>query len=296
MDTKDLRCFQLVYEEGSINKAAGQLFITPQGLSRIIRKLEDEFQTQLFKRTASGTVPTAGGDFLYCHCQELLYQMKDIKQQMAHINDRQPVFRIGFACGTLNVLRLETLLHGYNVPETRLQWEEMENREVTEKLLNHTLDAGFIIGTNSHTELTAATIYTGKLNALVYKGHPFYNFKSISILDLKDQPLISLNEKYSIYHNLIQRCNDFGFVPNIVITTMESRLISHFCRKETGIGIDADIHPEPDILDNIHKIEICDAIPWRISLVHRRDFEHPELISALKESVSHPAGEEDRQV
>ncbi len=49
---------------------------------------------------------------------------------------------------------------------------------------------------------------------------------------------------------------------------MESQLISHFCRKKMGIGIDADIHPEPDIPDNIHKIEICDAIPWRISLVH----------------------------
>lgn len=63
MDTRDLRCFRLVYEEGSINKAANQLFITPQGLSRIIRKLEDEFQTSLFKRTTSGTIPTKSGDY-----------------------------------------------------------------------------------------------------------------------------------------------------------------------------------------------------------------------------------------
>ncbi|WP_295088542.1 LysR family transcriptional regulator [uncultured Catenibacterium sp.] len=29
MDTRDIRCFRLVYEEGSINKAAQQIFITP---------------------------------------------------------------------------------------------------------------------------------------------------------------------------------------------------------------------------------------------------------------------------
>ena len=50
MDTRDIRCFRLVYEERSINKAAHQIFITPQGLSRIIVKLENELQTQLFQR------------------------------------------------------------------------------------------------------------------------------------------------------------------------------------------------------------------------------------------------------
>ena len=49
MDTKDLRCFRLVYEERSINQAARHLFITPQGLSRIISRLEEELHTLLFE-------------------------------------------------------------------------------------------------------------------------------------------------------------------------------------------------------------------------------------------------------
>ena len=51
MDTKEIRSFRLVYEERSINKAAEQLFITPQGLSRIIHNLEEELQITLFERT-----------------------------------------------------------------------------------------------------------------------------------------------------------------------------------------------------------------------------------------------------
>lgn len=65
MDTRDIRCFRLVYEERSINKAAHQIFITPQGLSRIIVKLENELQTQLFQRTANGTIPTESGHYFY---------------------------------------------------------------------------------------------------------------------------------------------------------------------------------------------------------------------------------------
>ena len=52
-DTKDLRYFRQVYEDKSINQAAKQLFITPQGLSRVITKLEGELQTKLFERTSS---------------------------------------------------------------------------------------------------------------------------------------------------------------------------------------------------------------------------------------------------
>lgn len=40
MDTKDLTCFIKICEEKSINKAASQLYITPQGLSKVIRNLE----------------------------------------------------------------------------------------------------------------------------------------------------------------------------------------------------------------------------------------------------------------
>ena len=61
MDTKDLRCFRQVYEDRSINQAAKQLFITPQGLSRIITKLEGELQAPLFERTPTGMVPTESG-------------------------------------------------------------------------------------------------------------------------------------------------------------------------------------------------------------------------------------------
>ncbi len=86
------------------------------------------------------------------------------------------------------------------------------------------INVGFIIGTNSYAELTTTTVYTGKMNALVYEGHPFYDCSQLSIEDLKDQPLITLNNKYSSFHSLIQRCGDFGFSPDIGILTMSVKL------------------------------------------------------------------------
>ena len=108
------------------------------------------------------------------------------------------------------------------------------------------------------------------MTALVYSEHPYYDRKEISIEDLKQQKLISLNEKYFIYHSLNQRCQDFGFSPDIVTHTMESSLIYRFCQQKMGIGIDADIHHDPKLLESLHKISIKDAIPWKISLVYKK--------------------------
>lgn len=123
------------------------------------------------------------------------------------------------------------------------------------------------------------------MTALVYSEHPYYDRKEISIEDLKQQKLISLNEKYFIYHSLNQRCQDFGFSQDIVIHTMESSLIYRFCKEKMGIGIDADIHHDPKLLESLHKVPIKDAIPWKISLVYKEMMKKEEIISQLKNSA-----------
>ena len=45
MDTKHLESFRIVCEEKSIHAAAKKLFISPQGLGRIIQNMENEFGT-----------------------------------------------------------------------------------------------------------------------------------------------------------------------------------------------------------------------------------------------------------
>ena len=48
MDIKDIRSFMECYETRSINKAAKSLFISPQGLGKILDRLESELHVQFF--------------------------------------------------------------------------------------------------------------------------------------------------------------------------------------------------------------------------------------------------------
>ena len=282
MDTKDIRSFRLVYEERSINQAAKQLFITPQGLSRIIHKLEEELQIVLFERTKGGMIPTECGDYFYAQSQKLLYQLEDMKYHLQKMNSRQRKIKIGFACGVLNLVSLKKLnAIQSEMPDVSVQWEELENQEVAEQVNRELLDIGFIIGAVPGNEIESQVVYEGKMNVLVYPGHPFYEKEKLRVEELREQPLISLNQKYFSYHSFMQRCGDFGFVPNIVINTMESQLIYRFCNEKLGLGIDADIHKADRLYPDIRRIELQDAIPWKVHMMYRKNESEKSLLERL---------------
>ena len=61
MTIKDLKDYQIICSKGSLSKAAKALFITPQGLSRVLKNLEAELECTLVNRVASGLELTESG-------------------------------------------------------------------------------------------------------------------------------------------------------------------------------------------------------------------------------------------
>lgn len=284
MDTKDIHYFVRCYEEKSINQAAKQLFITPQGLSKVIQNLEDEFHTKLFDRTSKGIRPTNSGDFFYQHCTELLNRFEEIKTGMERLQERGKKLKIGFSCGVLQVLPFDQIeAFKKQHPELSILWEEAANEDVKTKIQKGGLDLAFIIGHSSAPDLVEEELFSTTMYAVVYDGHPLFHKDRLSIADLKQEPLITLNDRYQCYYSLIQRCGDFGFTPNIVIKTVESSLIYRLCEAKTGIGIDVNIHRLRENDTILRYIEIEDAIPWKIHMVSHKDNQTQDRLSYVLE-------------
>ncbi len=283
IDTKDIRCFWRVYEEGSINRAAKQLFISPQGLSRVIQRLEEELGAPLFDRTQKGMAPTACGTYLYKNCPAFLRKFDEIEAGIRRIQEQDRQLRLGFSCGVLNVFplhKLDLLQEHLGVP---IRWDERDREEIIRLVLNGDCDAGFITGQAADPELWSKELYRATLNAIVCQGHPLYGRDSLSIGQLREERFITLTEKFDCCNSFIQRCRDFGFTPQIVIKTMEIQLIYRFCRQGLGIGIDVDIHQDEVSLSEIRRIPLADALPWKVSLLIRRDRMEERTLQMIQE-------------
>ena len=62
MKLENLKYFLAVVRTGSIHKAAEELFLTPQNLSKIIRNIEEDVGKELFIRTSKGMILSAEGE------------------------------------------------------------------------------------------------------------------------------------------------------------------------------------------------------------------------------------------
>jgi DNA-binding transcriptional LysR family regulator len=72
VELRQLRYFVAVYTQGSLSRAALDLFVTQPALSRQMRELERECGVELFERVPSGVVPTAAGRVLFRQARQVL--------------------------------------------------------------------------------------------------------------------------------------------------------------------------------------------------------------------------------
>jgi DNA-binding transcriptional LysR family regulator len=76
--SRQLRAFLLVAEHRSFARAAGALFITPAGLSILIRELETQLGTRLFDRTTRHVDLTTSGAELLVVAQRNLHELDGV--------------------------------------------------------------------------------------------------------------------------------------------------------------------------------------------------------------------------
>ena len=286
MDTKDIRSFIECYETRSINMAAKSLFITPQGLGKILDRLEHEIKLPLFDRTAKGLVPTDAGVLFYEKSLKLLEYMNEIEAGINSLRRTNKQLRIGYSCGLLRIRRTKAIKDfERNHPELEISWEEGINSNIKEKLMNKQLDIGFVIGRMPTKDMVEREIFSKKVCAIVNKDNPLYKKDAILVKDLKGEQLITLNENYQLYSNLLASCEREGFYPNVRIKTMESSMIYQLASDRLGLGIDADIHGKEFVKEGLRLIPIEDFIPWTGYLVYGREKEKDEVLQQFLKTV-----------
>ena len=92
--------FDAVARQGSFNKAAQQLHLTPSAISHAIAVMEEELGFALFNRGKNGVSMTSYGASLYPSIREVLNSDEALKQSIA----------LGYALATTPIDNIDTIL------------------------------------------------------------------------------------------------------------------------------------------------------------------------------------------
>ena len=272
MDIKTLKYFLEICKYGSFSKAAKNLYISQQGLSKSISTLEKEIDVPLFYRNSNGSELTKYGEYLKDKAISIVYQFDILTEGIKEIAARGEDFlKIGVSYGVLNSLSVNIFDEFKDMyPNIDLNIEEYTDFECEDAIFNKKIDLGFSISSLDNSKFDYKSIKSENLYALISKAHPLSNKDEIEFKDLKDEKII-ISSKYSkVYHNFLIKCLEDGFDPNIVMETKEMILIHDLSKRNEGIGISIDFAHTPNC--KINYIPFKDtSFLWDICMITKKD-------------------------
>ena len=242
MNERNLKCFMKVYELGSLHRAAQDLYLSVQAVSRIIGKLEEEVGESLFVRSSSGLFPTPAAHKLKERAEIILYQYQKIKEDLSHAEEEAiSTVKIASTYAVIKYLSVDFIQSFYSeYPNTRLSFVEYPESPIYEMLERGQVNVAFLPQPIDVKQYDMVYCYTHRYCAVMNKKHPLANKKILEYKDLNGVPLGLKGHEYSIFSGNINRFIKGGLKPSILFETSDDSIIVDAAKKNWCVGITAD--------------------------------------------------------
>ena len=220
MNIRDLDFFIKVYECRSISIASEKLFISAQGLSNVISRLEQELGCSLFNRDRAGSVPTACGDVFYKYAVNTKLEYDRMITEIEHLSRAEKgVIRIGYSFGVMSGLTMNiTQEFQKKYSEYELDFAEMPDKIVEELVLSGDLDVGFAAYVDKE-RLEYELLSESEILFVPIKDSRFYERESVSVREIADEPLTLRNRNFATTRIMMHEFEKYGAEPEIIMNT-----------------------------------------------------------------------------
>lgn len=257
-----MRYFIQIYNDKSLTKAAKNLYISQQGLSKAIKNVEEELQVPLFERSVKGVTPTIYGDILLEGSKKIISEYDEMVNSIHNkVQYKKKTVTIGIA----NILYtdfIKSLLYSFQEEHSDilLEFLELGSYACETYLEENLVDICFILKPDNTVSFDFITISEYDLILMINRNNPISNKSSVSFLDLKDEKFIMLSADYKMRKLTYDYCIQSGFNPNITITTSQLDFIIDLIDLNRGIAILPDFNSvrASRISNNITTIHLND--------------------------------------
>lgn len=201
MELRQIQYFIQLYEDLNFTKASKNLYISQQGLSKSISRLEEELGFALFDRHITGVVPTKEADILFQHFHKISSSYYELQLAIDNIRQNRILKVAGYSGFALCCSK--DLLSGYRTfyPQAKIHYEEKENRDIAEHLLCQRADLAFMRAPVPEALASIHTLYQEPLFAVMDRRHPLASRNHIHLQELHRHSLLLLD--------CMEECNAF---------------------------------------------------------------------------------------
>lgn len=191
-ESRDLRYFVAVADRLSFSRAAEDLPLSQSALSEAIRRLEMEIGTRLLRRNSRRVELTPAGEVLLEDAREVLAHL-DHAIDRAQRAGRGEVgrLRVGFeASGAGELSTLARARFGREHPAVRVEPKRFDWGGEAAGVRQGDCDVAFVWLPNDLSGLEVEEVTSERRYAGLPKGHRLARTPCVSIMDLKDEPIM----------------------------------------------------------------------------------------------------------
>ena len=260
MTIKELKDYQMICSKGSLSKAAKALFITPQGLSRVLKNLEAELECTLVNRGASGLELTESGICLLEYARKATAEYDKTKEKIESIQ--------GSVYGSVDLLMAYDVIRLLDpdrftdfqriYPKISFSCREYPDRIAEQMLAEGQGTAAISFGPFAVDLFCVQPLLRCPLSVVVYEGHPLCAKTEVTMEDLMDQPLYLKNSGFKINEFVQRKCWLKGFEPNIVFEASSFDICYKMCRMKKGLSVVLDFVHADMKTDGLVQIPFAD--------------------------------------
>ena len=265
MDLKQLQYFVVSVDSGSFKKTAELLYTSQPHVSKIIKSLETELQTELLVRKARGVEMTEAGRKVYEHACRILVESGQIYTS----SDRRRSRTLRIAAHPSD--RLEEMFQEFYIQEKDLdaQYLECDLEGIFQALHRHTAEVGFTYVDKKQMTAFHQTLeykrleFTelGKTGPLLFAGpkNPFYRAAFVTGKDLRDLRYVqNEDDQDTLSIQLIPERDDYRYYRRRgkVMQTNSRRLLVKLLRETDLCHIGCGFSPDLSAHDTIRAIPI----------------------------------------
>ena len=272
MDTRDLQSFVAVYRGGSINKASKELFMSPQGLGKTLRRLEAELGVTLFERDRTGIVPTRAADTLYRYADKLLDDFDDLVKAMDFDDfSVRKTLHVAFTYGVLSYVGIDAIRSfEANNPHVRIDLAEMPDDQIKESVMTGKTEIAVVSGPVDMSFYDARFLASVRHVALIHADSPLAEKDLVSYGDFDGETVFLIGRGFTTFQNNLNRLARAGAVPERLVETGEIHKIGQFVNGGFGVGISVEHEaydvPFPNVV--VRHFSETDAT-WDLFVAHK---------------------------
>lgn len=272
MNIHDLQYFLKICETGSLSKASQSLFISQQGLSKSISKMEDELNICAFNRSHSGMIPNKYGTIILNHAKNILDEYQELLSDLEQVRtENKQKISLTMELGTLALITPRPFLQYMNEnPDVSLEISEHTERTCERLMQDNECELGFTNALEGNTSYHYYLLFSLKPVILISNKHSLALKESVSLRDITRENILMCGS--AAYYSYLRLFRKYNITPKIIWSSIERKLPTEYIEQNAGVCPSFDGFFDVDFSHtNIEVRPFCNDYKWFVSMYLKKE-------------------------